>query len=231
MLEIKNFSNYILKDISFELESSKDLIILGSNGCGKTTLAKVLSGLISNDTVTIEGENISTLYGDKRTSLINYLPPKLSIFDEHISVEEFLKLSSLYSSKDIDEVLKFLNIEQLKNKSCKNLSSGESQLTLLASGILHKAQYTIFDEITSNLDPSKLKMVYDLLISDELFNSKIIITHNLHLAFKLGFDVLFIQDGTVAFYGSNEEFFDDTTLEKFFKGSIKKLHGNIVVDI
>jgi iron complex transport system ATP-binding protein len=231
MLEINNFSNYILKDISFKLQNKQNLIILGANGCGKTTLCKVLSGIIANENVTIEDKNISQLYSEDKTALINYLPSKLDIFDEHINVYEFLDLSHLHSSSNINEVLEFLDIQNLQNKSCKNLSSGEAQLVLLASGILHHAKYTLFDEITSNLDPQKLKMVYELLISNKFFHSKIIVTHNLHFAYKLGFEILFIKDGSIAFHGSNKEFFNDTTLELFFENSVKKINDTIVVDI
>lgn len=231
MLKIKNYSNYILKDITFSLENNQNIIILGSNGSGKTTLAKTLSGIIPNDKVTIDNKNISTLFGEERTTLINYLPPKLSIFDEHITVYEFLNLSYLYSKNSIEHVLQLLKIENLQDKSCKYLSSGESQLVLFASGILHHAKFTIFDEITSNLDPMKLKMIFDLLTKENLFNSKIIITHNLQLAYKLGFKVMFIKDGTIVFKGSNEEFFSNENLESFFRGSVKKIDENIVVDI
>lgn len=231
MLEVKSYSNYILNDISLQLNDDQNLIILGSNGCGKTTLAKVISGIISNKSVTIDGEYVSELYGEKRTELINYLPPKLNVFDDHISVLEFLELNNLYSLKDINEVLEILNISHLAEKSCKFLSSGESQLLLIAGAILHNAKYTIFDESTSNLDPSKLKMIFKLLISNEYFNSKIVITHNLHFAYKLGFDILFMKDGRVEFYGSNEEFFDNRYINDFFEGSVKKVDGNIVVDI
>ena len=46
MLELKNYSNFILKDISFSLQNDENLLILGENGAGKSTLAKVLSNLI-----------------------------------------------------------------------------------------------------------------------------------------------------------------------------------------
>ena len=46
MLKLKNYSNYILKDISFSLEKDENLLILGKNGAGKSTLAKVLSNLL-----------------------------------------------------------------------------------------------------------------------------------------------------------------------------------------
>jgi iron complex transport system ATP-binding protein len=231
MLEVKNYSNYILKDIELNITNGENLIILGSNGCGKTTLAKIISGIIENNHVKINNKKISTLYGKNRTTLINYIPPKLDIFDDYITVFEFLRLNSLHNSISIEEVLNLINIQNLKNKSCKFLSSGESQLVLLASAILHGASFTIFDEITSNLDPTKLKMVFDILKSNQFFESKIIITHNLHMAYKLGFDIIFMQDGKIIFKGQNQEFFEQKSLDKFFDGSIQKIDDNIVVNI
>jgi iron complex transport system ATP-binding protein len=81
MLKVDNFSNYILDDISLTIDK-KNLIILGSNGCGKTTLAKVISGL--NDNGVLDNKRI------------NYIPTKLDIFDEFMSVNEYLELSNLY---------------------------------------------------------------------------------------------------------------------------------------
>ena len=59
MLEIKNYSNSILKNISFFLNSDDNLLILGENGAGKSTLAKVLSNLISNSSVKIFAKDLS----------------------------------------------------------------------------------------------------------------------------------------------------------------------------
>lgn len=231
MLKLNNYSNYILKDISFELPFGEHITILGNNGSGKTTLAKVLSGIIPNPNTTIEGINISKIGGKKRTCYINYLPPKLTIFDEHINVEEFLNINTLHGDKKIDEILKLLDILYLKDKSCKTLSSGESQLVLLAGGILHGAMYTVFDEITANLDPKRVKKVYDILKSDKYFKSKIVITHNLDFAFKLGFPVVYILEGSIAFNGSSSGFFGEKNLENIFLNSVKNINGNIVVNI
>ena len=93
MLEIKNYNSSILHEISFFLKENENLIILGENGAGKSTLAKVLSNLILNDKVELLGENISKISDLKRTQLINYIPPKLSIFDEYVTLREFLELS------------------------------------------------------------------------------------------------------------------------------------------
>ncbi len=230
MLKIDNYSSDILKNISFCLEN-KNLIILGSNGAGKTTLAKVLCGLIPNDNVFINNINPSSTYGEEKTKLINYIPAKLDIFDEFMTVYEFLSLNILYSNISIDEVLDLLDISYLKDKSCKILSSGESQLLLLGSAILHGAVYTILDEPTSNLDPKKVKKVYKILQDNNLFQNKIIITHNLNLAYKLGYDILYIKDNKMVFHDTGAVFFDEDNLYKFFDSSVKKIDDNILVNL
>ena len=231
MLEIDAYSNFILSDISFNLENGKNLIILGSNGTGKTTLAKVISGIIQNDCTTIDELNPSNIHGEIKTKLINYIPSKLEIYDEYLSVFEYLELSDLYSNSTITDVLELLDISYLSKQNCKYLSSGESQLLLIASAILHNAKYTILDEPTANLDPQKVKMVYNILQNNDLLNNKILITHNLDLAYKLGYDILYIKDGKVVFNDKSKKFFSDENLEEFFQDSVKKMENSIVVNI
>jgi len=230
MLKINNYSNYILQNISFDIDN-KNLVILGSNGAGKTTLAKVLSGLIETSSVLLEEISLAHISYEKRVNLINYIPPKLEIFDEYISVEEFLSLNNIYDTLHIDEVLQILQIEDLKNKSCKKLSSGESQLVLIASAILHNAKYTILDEPTSNLDPQKLKNVFELLSQKGTMQNKIIITHNLNFAYKLGYDIVFINNGEIEFQGNSKEFFTQKNLDNIYDKTVKKISDTIVVDI
>lgn len=230
MLKISNYSSEILHNISFDL-NNQNLIILGSNGAGKTTLAKVLSGITKSSSVTIDDKNPATVYGNKRTRLINYIPAKLEIYDDFMSVEEFLKLNQLYSDISIEEVLKLVNCTYIKDKKCKTLSSGEAQLLLLASAILHNAKYTIFDEPTSNLDPQKIKNTFQVLEDSTILQNKIIITHNLNLAYKLQYDILYIKDNRIVFHDTNEKFFDEQNLQLFFEDSVKKCDDNIVVNI
>lgn len=216
MLKLDNYSNYILDDISLNI-NNKNLIILGSNGCGKTTLAKAISGLLDNSKLD--------------TKLVNYIPTKLDVFDSFLSVKEFLDLSYLYGNHTIGEVCSILDISHLKDKNAKTLSSGESQLVLIASAILHNAQYTIFDEPTSNLDPQKVKKVFRLLKDENTLAYKVIITHNLDLAYKLGFDVIYIKDGKIDFSGTGQEFFMQDNLDRYFEQTVKNIDGNIVVNI
>lgn len=230
MLHISNFTNQILFNIDFRLYEGENLIILGSNGAGKSTLAKVACGIIESECVEIFGHNISTLSAKQRSQYIHYIAPKLEIYDEYISMEEFLHLSRLYSELSVKESIELLELQGLEGKSCKTLSSGEQQLTLLASSLLHHARLTIFDEPTANLDPQKTLKVYKLLKSD-LLKNKIIITHDLNLAHKLGYKILYIQDGKIAFFDENEKFFSPSTLKHFFGESLKKIENYFVVNL
>lgn len=232
MLEINNYKSDILNNITFTLNDNDNLIILGENGAGKSTLAKVLSNLIENQDVKLFGEKLDSIADNKRASLINYIPPKLEIFDEYLTLREFMELASITSvdNDKITKLIKLLKLEKLENRYCKAFSSGEKQLLLLASSIMHDAKITIFDELTANLDISRLKEVYDILQSPML-QQKIVITHNLDLAYALKYKVLYLKDGEIEFYGEHDEFFSNENLKRFYNNTISKIDEHLVVNL
>ena len=232
MLKINHYNSEILHDITFSLNNNENLIILGENGAGKSTLAKVLCNLINSNKVLLNDENISTIPPDKRASYINYIPPKLSIFDEYITLREFLELSfiTLLDSKKVDWVISLLQLQKLENRHCNTLSSGEKQLLLLASSIIHNAQITIFDELTANLDINRLKEVYDIFQSN-ILRQKIIITHNLDLAYTLGYKILFLQQGKIKFFTQSSDFFTNDNLDSLYNNTIKKINNHLVLNL
>lgn len=232
MLKVNNYNSAILHDISFELQEGENLLILGENGAGKSTLAKVLCHLIDNQSVSLQDNEISSLDEQKRASMINYIPPKLSMFDEYVTLREFLELSSIdmVNATRIDETITLLKLESLQNRSCLELSSGEQQLALLASSIIHNAEITIFDELTANLDISRLKDVFDILNSN-LLQQKVVITHNLDLAYALKYKVLFMKKGRINFFGSHSDFFTNKSLHQYYNSAISKVNEHLVVNL
>lgn len=232
MLEINKFTNHILKDISFSLKEEEHLIILGANGAGKSTLARVLSTLISNDKVKLFNEEVNSLSDEKRARFINYIPPKLEIFDEYITLYEFLELSFIekINRKKLEEIISLLKLEKIKNRACNDLSSGEKQLLLLASSIIHNAKITIFDELTANMDITRVQEAFEIFNSKYL-QQKIIITHNLDLAFHLKYKILYLEEGKVKFFGQSEEFFSKEILSKFYQNCLKVVDGHLVVKL
>ncbi|MCF6205691.1 MAG: energy-coupling factor ABC transporter ATP-binding protein [Sulfurovum sp.] len=230
-LKITDYTDDVLKQISFTLHRGENLVILGANGVGKTTLAKVLCGLIPSECVEVCGINPSKHFGTKRAKYINYLPPKLEVYDAFLSVEAFLQLSHFNTALSIEGVLKQLHITHLKEQPCHTLSSGEAQLVLIASALLHGADFTLFDEPTANLDPVRMRRLFTLLHTDATLPSKLVITHNLDLAYRLGFDVLYLHQGKVAFHGSSEAFFAQENLDALYESSVRHIDGHVVVTL
>ncbi len=228
-LQITDYSDTILHDISLTLKEGSHLCILGANGAGKTTLAKVLCGLIESDAVTVNGKALRTLHGSERAKRVNYIPAKLEIFDRYMSVGELVALSHFDATLSIDTALKRLGIAHLRHHPCHRLSSGESQLVLTAAALLHGPDYTLFDEPTANLDPLRMRTLFALLSDDDVLKSKIVITHNLELAFKLGFDILYLEAGRIMFQGSADAFFTQSQLDRIYHGSVQNLGSHVVV--
>lgn len=232
MLSVNNLSAQILKNISFTLESGKNLTILGANGSGKTTLAKAICHLIRNDCVTLEGKKIGDYTPAERAKRINFIPAKLHIYDEYLSVSDYLKLNLIDPSRSgyLNSVLALLEMEYLRESGCHRLSSGESALLLIGGAMIHHARYTILDEPTANLDQAKKVKVFHLLKNSSYFQNKIIITHDLNLASKLDYPVLYLEKGEVRFFGECDRFFDPDHLKRCFGDYVKNIDGNFVVN-
>jgi iron complex transport system ATP-binding protein len=224
----------ILQDITFTLQKGENLTILGANGAGKSTLAKILCGLYrSKKRVKVEDRYVETLDAHRRGKKLNYIPPKLSMYDRYLKVKDFLQLSRYHATLQEEHLLatlEKLHLKGFEERFCTTLSSGEQQLLLLASACMHKADITIFDEPTANLDPKKIKTVFSLM-HDENLPQKIVITHDLQFAYKLGYAVLYIDEGRGCFYHKAEHFFCDENLEKLYDGAVKQQCGSVMVTL
>lgn len=232
MLHIADLTCQILKNVGFTLRDGENVTILGNNGSGKTTLARALCHLIPSESVFFGGKKIGEIAHHLRSQTINYVPTSLEVYDEYLSVTDYLDLNFFESSNPQmrEEILSVLEIEHLRHSPCQSLSSGESSLLLIAGAILHRAKYTILDEPTANLDQAKKVKIYRLLKSGSYFQNKIIITHDLNLAYKLGYDVLYLEEGSVRFFGSCSDFFESSRLEGCFGNAVQNIGGNFVVN-
>ncbi|HEX5623164.1 MAG TPA: ABC transporter ATP-binding protein [Sulfuricurvum sp.] len=232
MLHVDNLSVQILKQVSFSLEKTQHLTILGNNGSGKTTLAKAICNLIHTNHVSIDGEKVSETAMAKRSERINFVPAKLSIYDEYLTVNDYLNLNRLTDRPfpENETILELLGLARLKENRCHTLSSGESALLLIAGSLIHGAGYTILDEPTANLDQAKKINVFQLLKNSPYLHTKIVITHDLNLAYKLGYNVLYLEEGTIRFFGTSEAFFAPDHLYTCFGDAVKNSEGNFVVN-
>ena len=174
MLKVRNlsksFSNSsILKDVNFTLEQGKICAVLGSNGSGKTTFLKCLSGLMSYDEGVVD-------FRSKNGHL--FLSDKLNIFGD-LTIKQNLEVLSRYYNQDFNqasfkESLKLLNINQYKELPLKFLSRGNLQRNKLCVAINLNWDYLLIDEPFSNLDYDGVKIFKDIFENFKSENKSII---------------------------------------------------------
>lgn len=239
MIEVKNLyikyqSHTILRDITFEVQKGDYLAIVGPNGSGKTTLIKALLGLKTP----YSGQIIYTNSISNIKRNVGYLPQKMNIADlvfpatvkEIISTgllakKTFPKRFNIQDESLIDQALKLLQIEEIKNKPINHLSGGQQQRVLLARALVNNPPLIVLDEPTTALDPNSRDCFYSTL---EYMNKKknttiIIVSHDTHTISHYAKSLLLI-DRQVLYSGSFDEF-AKTSIDHYFGGDFHECCG------
>lgn len=194
LLQINNLSKkyhrkYVLKNVNIKLESNVINIIIGENGCGKSTLIKCI-----NDLITYEG-NI------KKDLEVSYFPEKINL-PLNLKVIDFLLLISKNKKKirkiNLEYFLNIFKLNQHLNKKIKELSFGTKQKIILIQTLLEDSDIYIFDEPLNGLDDEMSKILMNEI--NQLFDLKkliIIVSHD-HQRFKFNnIRVIKIKEGIV----------------------------------
>lgn len=159
----------ILKDVSFEVEAGDILGFIGPNGAGKTTTIKLILGLqsISSGSVQINGFDVKKNF-EKAIEKVGAIVENPDLY-MYLSGYENLKLiANLYktvSKSRIDEVVKLVGLENRIKDKVSKYSLGMRQRLGIAQAILHKPNLLILDEPTNGLDPEGIKDMRELLIN------------------------------------------------------------------
>ena len=170
-LEFKLKAKSILKKIDFTIEKNKHLLILGSSGCGKTTLINLMTGLLkpSSGEIFFEDKNYSLLSDQEldnlRSENFGLIFQKLHLI-KHLNIEQNISLAKNKShSLNIDELINDSGLFGRNKQIAKNLSVGESQRVAIARGIANNPKVIFADEPTSALDELNTKKVIELLFT------------------------------------------------------------------
>lgn len=188
----------ILKDVDFEAEKGKKIVIVGQSGSGKSTFLNILGGLdtATNGIVRVGDFEISSL--DER-GLAEYRSKYLGlIFQFHYLLKDFTALENVFLPAFMAGVPKKNAMEKAKQLLCdvglenrlehlpSQLSGGERQRVAVARSLVNDPQLILADEPTGNLDPANAEMIGNLLFSmvDKYQKTLILVTHDMKLAEK-----------------------------------------------
>jgi len=167
-------NKWLVKDVSLEIEKGKIITLIGPNGSGKTTTAKMALGLYKLPHFQVE----------KFTKKIAYVPQKISIdWTLPIRVFDFMNLTSDLQDTEINEALEITGAKHLLNNDLKSLSGGEFQRVLMARAVAKKPDLLVLDEPVQGVDFTGEIELYELIkkISETLKCGILLISHNLHV--------------------------------------------------
>lgn len=170
----KSFSGKsIFKNLDLKISAKESLTVTGRNGTGKSTLVKVLAGLIlqSKGSILINENNVS-LQKEKWFAKTGLLSPYFNLYDELTGFENldfFYKLKSAGKEKygneeKVNSLLNEVNLFDKKNEQVKNYSSGMKQRLKLAFAVINKPDILFMDEPRSNLDKYGIEIMNSIAL-------------------------------------------------------------------
>ena len=171
---INQDNKWLVHDVSLEIERGKILTLIGPNGSGKTTTAKIALGIHKN----IKGKVT------KNTNKVGYVPQKISIdWTLPIRVIDFMSLTQTLQFDEVVSALRLTEVEHLKHNDLRSLSGGEFQRVLMARAIAKKPDLLVLDEPVQGVDFTGEIALYELIkkISDELNCGILLISHDLNV--------------------------------------------------
>ena len=166
-------SKWIVRGISFEVNNGQIVTLIGPNGSGKTTTAKMILNILNAD------EGLVT----NNTNKMAYVPQKINIdWTMPLRVIDFMKITSSISNAQITEALMLTGVERLLYDEVHNLSGGEFQRVLIARAVAKKPELLILDEPVQGVDFNGEIALYNLIkkISDKLNCGILLISHDMH---------------------------------------------------
>ena len=209
----------ILKEMSFSIKADERVAILGGSGDGKTTLLKLILGLLRPDSghIIIDGEDIT----DKAEDELREVRMKFSIvfqegalFDslnvkENVAfcLREYTRMSEEEIDRQVRELLSRMGLEEAVEMMPEELSGGMHRRVAIARSLAaSEPKMFLYDEPTTGLDPVNADTICRLIL-DLSKNGKgfIIVTHKVFDAMKVANRFLFLKNGAILFDGDKDE--------------------------
>lgn len=228
LLEIKNlYKNYgekqVLNNITLTVPRGKIIGLLGKNGTGKTTLIKLINGLLTptEGEIIFEGEKI----GPQSKLNIAYLPER-TYLDKSMTINETLKFfKEFYSNFDIDkakDLLKELDLDE--NQKIIKMSKGMQEKVQLVLVMSRKADLYILDEPLGGVDPATRDYILDTILTNFNEGASIIIsTHLISDIERILDEVIFIDKGEIKLISDADELRnkENASIDEIFRRMFK----------
>ncbi len=210
----------VLDNISFTVEKGEVLSIVGFSGSGKSTILKILCGLLEPDSGMIDIGNGDVAMVFQYSALFD----SLNVFDNiSFALQERKEFRNKYTKKELEEIVaKSLNtvgLSRIEDKFPHELSGGMQKRVSLARAIVTQPQFILYDEPTAGLDPIASTVIEDyiLRLREETHATSIVVTHQMSTITRCSDKVIMLYDGNIVFRGTPQDLLkQDTPYTKQF---------------
>lgn len=203
----------ILREISFTLKTGHTKIILGASGAGKSTILRLILGLLKPDDgrIFVNGERVDDMSEDQLRAVradLGMVFQEGALFDsltvrENVGYKLFeeLRLPAEQGRARVEEVLGFVGLADFIDRTPSELSGGQRRRVAIARAMAAKPRILLYDEPTTGLDPiTSITMDQEIIKLRDLEEvSSIVVTHQLRDAFYIAEHTAVRQDGRVRF--------------------------------
>lgn len=206
----------VLQNINIEIEKSKTTALVGLSGCGKSTIASMLMKFIypSSGAIYLNGKDYACMNREEIAKYIVMVPQTVSLFNDTIR-NNLLVANPFASDEQLWQVLHEVSLDNHIQKMSdgldtmvsefgSNLSGGQKQMMGIARALLTDAEYIIFDEATSAVDPESEKIIWDCIDKLSKKRTLIIISHRLS-AIRNADQIIVLRAGVVEEIGNHDE--------------------------
>lgn len=211
--------NLVIPDFDLEIQEGEFLSIIGASGCGKTTLLKMINGLVLPDEgqILVHGEDITNKDLIELRRNIGYviqgniLFPHLTVAQNIAFVPQLLSYSKEEIDHLVDQMLLLVNLDPSERDKYPNeLSGGQQQRVGIARGLAVSPDILLMDEPFGALDAiTKYQLQKELkAIQTKLGTTVVFITHDISEAIKLGTRVMVLSEGQIQQLGPSREILD-----------------------
>ena len=209
----------VLNGVSLSVEEGETLVVLGASGTGKSVMLKHMVGLLSPDKgeVWFDGQRIDNMRVrdlDVIRQQFGFLFQMGALFDS-FNVEdnvgfplvEHTRKSPEEISRIVGEKLAMVGLPETRKKMPGELSGGQRKRVALARAIALNPRAILYDEPTTGLDPIRSDVINELILKlkRELKVTGVVVTHDMHSAFKVADRMVMLHEGNVIFNGAPQE--------------------------
>ncbi len=235
----KKFGDFVaLEDVNLSIPSGQLTALLGPSGGGKSTLLRIIAGLETSDsgTIEIEGNDTTNVPAQKRN--VGFVFQHYAAF-KHMNVAKNIAFGLEIRKRPKDEIehrvqelLKLVHLEQFAHRLPSQLSGGQRQRMALARALAIEPNVLLLDEPFGALDAKVRKELRDWLrrLHDEMHVTTVFVTHDQEEALEVSDSIVVINDGRIEQIGTPDELYDEPASDFVlsFLGPVTHLGDNLI---